>query len=455
MELHRKVLIISYHFPPSLAVGGHRLAGFARYLTDYGWEPHVLTIREELIEKKDPSTLNGLNNITIYRTGRLLDISDLYISFKEIYYSIKNGRKVTRDELIEIFQISKNETPQKTSRNKRFKDYILSLFVTMPDKERNWVLPALNRAAHIIKENRYSCILTSSPPYSVHFIGYILKILYNIGWVADFRDPWMTPLGKKLYPTTPLSNRIELKIEKMIIEKADLVVGNTEPLIDEMVSKFRKLPEKKFVYLSNGYDAASFHLRSKTDKYEKFTICYTGTLYLGRSPEPIFKALQEIQATGEYDIRRIQLLLVGNCNLINGVRTSELISSYRLASVVKVIGPIPHNDALEIICKSHLALLLAPDQPFQIPGKIFEYIGAGTKILAIAGKGATADLIDKNGFGKVFSPCDVEGIKGFILQSVSRCSLMNLQNSNRLVEKYNRKYLVGKLAKYLEDIKQT
>ena len=227
MKNHQHVLLIGYHFPPSIAVGGHRIAGFARHLTEFGWNPHVLTIRESYIENRDPTTLNGLNNVPIYRTGTMPDISDAYLKLKVMYRTAKARRKVTQNELNEIYALSQAISTGANAKRIRFKDYILSLLVTMPDKERNWIIPATIRAVHIIKNKRIRCILTSSPPYSVHIIGYILKILFNIGWVADFRDPWMTPLGKKLYPTTPLSNKIESKIEEKIIEKANLVLCNT------------------------------------------------------------------------------------------------------------------------------------------------------------------------------------------------------------------------------------
>jgi glycosyltransferase involved in cell wall biosynthesis len=262
----------------------------------------------------------------------------------------------------------------------------------------------------------------------------------------------MTPLGKRLYPTTALSNAVESKIERKVIEKADLVLANTEAFKNQLVSKYFNTKEEKFLYLSNGYDAAAFEKFSKIEKYKKFTICYTGTLYLGRSPEPILKAFKEILKNDKYCAETIRLLLVGNCNIIDGRRTSELISAYNLKSVVKISGPIPHRQTLEIICKSHLALILAPNQPVQIPGKVFEYIGAGTKILAIAGKGATADLITKNEFGKVFAPEDVDGIKRFILQEIAEYRKDVDQNTNNLAEKFNRSYLVEKLAAHLNQI---
>jgi glycosyltransferase involved in cell wall biosynthesis len=426
------------------------MAGFARHLGNFGWRPDVLSIREVHIDKKDPEHLNGLRDVPIYRTGILPDISDVYLRSKVLYHSLKGRRKVTRKELEETFALSNTSKSDKVTRRSGLKHLLLSLLVTMPDKERGWVLPAVYRAATLMRQNPYRCILTSSPPHSVHFIGYVIKLLFDVRWVADFRDPWMTPPGKKLYPTTPLSNAVESKIEEKFLKQADLVIVNTECFRDRLVSKYRNLPKGKFLYLSNGYDAEEISDRLELEKFENFTICYTGTLYLGRSPEPILKALQEIRDEGRYDVDKIRLLLVGNCHLIDGMRTADLVSSYNLDSVVKVMGFIPHRQALEIIIKSHLALLLAPDQPYQVPGKIFEYIGAGTTILAIANEGATADLIRKNGFGKAFAPDDIGGIKNFILQAIAREHNSAALSKNPLAQKFNRRFLVEKLAGHLD-----
>ena len=446
---HNRILLVGYHFPPSVAVGGHRIAGFARHLKEFGWIPHVLTIRERHIEKKDPGTLNGLGDLPIFRTGVIPDVTDAYLKIKVLHHRLKNRRKVTRRELEEAYALSHSSNEGNRVKKNVLKHNLLALLVTLPDKERGWILPAVYRAAKIMRRNQYHCILTTSPPYSVHIIGYILKTFFKVGWVVDFRDPWMTPSGKRLYPTTPLSNAIESEIERRVINKADLVLSNTELLKEKLVSKYRDISEKKFICLPNGFEKNDFKELNDIEKYKKFTISYTGTLYLGRSPEPVFRALNELAKKEGYDIEKIQLLLVGNCRLINGRRISDLVSSYGLESTVEVRDPVSHKQAMEIIQKSHLALLLAPDQPFQIPGKAFEYIGANAKILAIAGKGSTADLITKNNFGEVFNSYDIDGIKRFIKKEIQKPNHDVIKAKNSLSIKFSHKYLSKQLADHL------
>src|SRR5206468_11730330 len=42
----RRLLVISYHFPPDGAVGGLRWAGLSKYLARVGWEVHIVTAAE-------------------------------------------------------------------------------------------------------------------------------------------------------------------------------------------------------------------------------------------------------------------------------------------------------------------------------------------------------------------------------------------------------------------------
>jgi glycosyltransferase involved in cell wall biosynthesis len=153
-------------------------------------------------------------------------------------------------------------------------------------------------------------------------------------------------------------------------------------------------------------------------KYDTFTLSYTGSLYLGRSPEPVCEAVSRLIKEGRVRPEQVRIKLVGHCREIDGVPTSSLVRKYDLGSVVELRDPVPYAEALEIISRSHLALLFAPNLSFQIPAKVYDYLGAGTPILAIAEDGGTADLVRDTGTGRAFPPHDVEGIMQFIYQEI-------------------------------------
>ncbi|MFZ3091272.1 MAG: glycosyltransferase family 4 protein [Nitrospirota bacterium] len=408
----KKILLISYHFPPSAAVGGLRSLNFAKTLPFLGWSPYVLTIKEQYLDNIDKGRLEGLNGTKIFRTNLNPTILQGYLRFRSTY------RKPSEPKDMEIsFASSGNGNIPAKSMLRRFKRYLLSIFFVLPDRERNWVIPATLRALREIKHEKIDYIFTTCPPYSVHLIGLLLKMITGVKWIADFRDPWMTTGSKRTYPTCLLSLKIERWLEKMVIQKSDMVTFNVERLKEEYKKKYNSQPSAKFVYIPNGFDPALFSRYKSLEKYDKFTLTYTGSLYVGRTPEPIFKAVKMLVEDGRIDIQKVRIKLIGSCKNIDGAPTSRLIDYYSLEKVVETLDTVPYSDALEIVKKSHLALLFAPNLQFQIPAKVYDYMGVGTKVLALADEGATADFVNSTGIGRAFRSSDISGIMEFIYQS--------------------------------------
>lgn len=373
-------------------------------------------------------------------------LSSAYLVFKRLFlfnrgHAVKNT--TSRHE-----QIDNTDTEKKETLPGKLKRYFFSLFLTLPDAERNWIIPAFFTGYKIIKSNKIDCILTSCPPYSSHLVGLLLHVLTGVQWVADFRDPWSTASQKRLYYTCKLSKRIEGWMEKQVLKQADLVLVNTNRLKTALESKYSDLLHKKFLYVPNGFDKDLFSELSHVEKYQKFTISYLGGFYFGRSPEPLFKALKELYVNGMIQLSSISIKLYGNCDTVEGVPTLQLAHQYGLREVVKVMPFVPYIEALRIIKKSHVALLLAPDQPFQIPAKTYDYLGAGTRILALADDGATADLIQETDAGKACSPSDIEGIKLLLTREISDMGNEKVADSTKLAD-YERQVIVQKVAKAL------
>ena len=169
-EKIKKILLITYHFPPSLAVGGFRLKGIAKHLPQNEWEPYVLTIRENLSDNNDDSSLKDIENIKIFRSGTLPTLIDAYICLKLFVKRILRRRSIHAD--IEQSQIlTEKVTYSNESLLEKWKRYFNSVFITLPDKERNWIIPAVFNACRMIKHHKIQYIITSSPPHSVQIIG--------------------------------------------------------------------------------------------------------------------------------------------------------------------------------------------------------------------------------------------------------------------------------------------
>ena len=307
----------------------------------------------------------------------------------------------------------------------------------------------------IIKSEKIDCIITSSPPYSVNLVGWLLKLLTGVRWIADFRDPWMTGGSKKLFMTCAASLGIERWLERIVVQKADLLVANTEMLCEAFRKAYGSQQPDRFVCITNGFDGELFSSFGPVEKEQVFTIIYTGTLYFGRTPEPVFQAVRELIQEERIDARAIRIRLVGHCQVIDGRPTGEIVRGYQLDGIVEVLEPVSYNRAIEMVRQSQLALLLAPNQPYQIPAKVYDYMGTGTNILALAEDGATSDLVRSTGVGVAFRPSDTAGIKEFLLRSMKEDCLSTQFKNKGAVSEYEIQSVTRRLARYLDSFSST
>ena len=441
----KKILLISYHFPPSAEVGGLRIANFTKYLLLFGWNTYVLTIMDHYLKKVDTERFKDVETMNIFKTEQLPSIRQTYLGLKKIYFRILKRQSIPLDESENHYFRPNFKVVGKENISQKLKRYLIS-FITRPDLETNWILPAVLKAIREIRRKKIGYILTSCPPYSVHIIGLLVKRITGVKWIADFRDPWMTTVPRGLYVTCSLIDKIEYWLERKVIEQTDAVLTNTEALCHAFKNLYKKQPVNKFLYIPNGYNPEFFSKFKDFRKYKRFTLTYTGSFYLSRTPEPVFKALKELMMEGKLNAEDIRVNLVGNCQHVNGCPTSQIINTYGLGQTVHVLGQVSHHKALNIIKRSHLALLLAENQPFQIPAKVYDYIGLGTTILALTEEGATRDLINGSLVaGASFYPSDIDGIKKFILEEINKVdSMIHGSNVNRLSE-FDSKVVTQKL----------
>jgi hypothetical protein len=409
----RGILLIAYHFPPSAAVGGRRMANFASALRSLNWRVRALTIPDQAIQQIDRARLKSVAGIPV-------DVAPVWPTLVGLLTSglALSRRRRPRGEhgpAVAPVRSGRTDTAAEPLR-RRLRRYVMA-FAFLPDGEKGWFVPAVIAAVRIIRRHRLPWFMTSCPPYTVHLVGLAVRALTGARWVADFRDPWMTTGSKRLYPTCAASLAIESWLERRVVERADLVVFNVERLRDAYRSRYARLPNEKFVYLPNAVPVNDDG-RPAPEKFERYTICYTGSLYVGRSPEPIFRAVAQLIRAGAVAADSIRILLIGQCRSIDGVPTEAVARRHGVESNVELRDFVPYVEAVDAVRRSHLALLLAPHLPYQVPAKLYDYLGTGSRILAIAEDGATADLLKETQSGGAFSSGDVDGIAAFILDEL-------------------------------------
>jgi hypothetical protein len=323
-----------------------------------------------------------------------------------------------------------------------------SLLWIPPDDVLGWMPIAVLKGIRLLKAHHITHIYTTNPPHTTHLVGLALKALCNVKWVADFRDLW---LFDKPFQTRT-AERIERWMERKVVENADAIALTTDRMADKFRRTYSAVDAAKFVTICNGYDAEDFSSILPAGNPEKFTLTYIGSFYDERTPEPLLKAVSELVAGGTIAAEALEIQLIGNCRYVKGRSTDDMAASLGLSTVVRVIDPVPYKRALEYAVNSHLLVLLAPDQPYEIPGKAYEYLATGVDILALTEEGATADLILKTGGGAVVRPEDIGGIKSAVLERYVQwtanrsCSRSRPRTDARM---YERCELTRKLASVL------
>lgn len=442
-----KVLLVAYHFPPDAAVGAMRPQKFVKYLPEFGWQPYVLTLKERFIEKRDDARLADVAQAGIYRVDFwrtplkfLLDLRD----------GLRTGAK--RPTLKgDDSPHSSGQTPAKSGKSlfSSLKNFLV-LLNWLPDDKINWVIPATIAGYRIIKRNKIDCIVASLPPHTDGIIGMLLAKLTGVRLVLDMRDPWMLSAKQPDSPDTLLHYKLDSFLERMVFASADSFVVTTA----RFENYLRDVQKKDQVFtIPNGYDETDFAAlsRSRTDK--KFVITYLGTIYLERSPRATLAAVRQLIDDKVIDRQDIQVRFVGDV-ISDGARDIELLSKkYELDDVVTIQGMIPYPAALQEMVDADVLLLLAPNQPYQIPAKAFDYIGAKRPILALTEDGATADLIKTVKAGKIVGPEDVDGIKAAINGFYQNWKSTETQTSTLDTAGFSRRELSYNLASILNDLK--
>jgi len=445
---HLRILLAAYHFPPSAAVGGLRISRFARFLPEFGWRPYVLTVNDADRDDKegtDHSRLIGLDGVSITRTREPSGILDAYMWIK---------RKLLTSQPPSFALVN---APVRSARSEslaqRLKRYVTSLFVLLPDQQKNWAVFAAIPAIRLIRRHRIDYILTSAPPHSVHLIGVVAKLFTRVAWVADFRDPWLEMRQDVCAQEQSwLSRRLERWMEARVMHNADKVLTTTERMRQSMIARYPQVPAEKFSCLPNGIDMDRLAGPDGVDKYGPLTIAYAGSLYLDRTPEPLFEALGALVNEGKARLDEFRVKLVGNCRNIGEVETETVARRYGIAPAVEVVDRVPYAEVVQIMRRSHLLLVLAPPKnTLMLPAKIFDYLGSGSKLLALADPGATADLLRETDGGHCFSQNDVAGLKDYLDELLRDGAYRSLRNDPASFRRYDARRLTGQLAAELAE----
>lgn len=426
----KKILIITYYWPPAGGPGVQRWLKFAKYLPDFGWKPIIYTPENPSYPLLDETLMKDVpENIEMVRT-----------TIWEPYQLAEKLNKSNKKFKAGQFDVGKNQ-----SWKSKLSIWVRGNFF-IPDARVFWGKPSVKFLEKYLKENSIDTIVTSGPPHSLHLIGLGLKNkIPDLKWIADFRDPWTEISYYKHLKLTKSSDKKHRQLESAVFKNADITLATSYTDAEN----FRKAGANA-VCITNGFDESDSDKSIKGQISQVFTLSYIGVLEQLRNPENLWKALDELVKENTEFAADFKLKFVGRID----DKILQSIENSSLKNHILNLGYLAHGKAVEEMQNSDLLLITNfPNESSKgiIPGKIFEYLASGKQILSFGpDKADVAKILEETQAGKHFSYQDIETIKKFILEKFELWKNASLLDNTQRIEQFSRKNLTRQLAEVLK-----
>ncbi len=424
----RKVLIITYYWPPSGGAGVQRWLKFVKYLREFGWEPVIYTPSDP----EFPVIDNSLDK------------------------DIPVGIEVIRTPIWEPYEFYKKMTGKKSTakinsgflNHKRSPGLVEKLSVWIrgnlfiPDARKFWIKPSVRFLIKYLREHPADAVVSTGPPHSMHLIALALKERLNIPWLADFRDPWTDIDYYKDMKISAFADKKHKSLELKTIQSCNamVVVGRT------MKENYEKMGGNNVNLITNGFDSDDMEFQDVV-RDTKFSISHIGTLPPSLNLKGLWQVLSELSDTLPNFRNNLEIKLIGKVDK----SVTDDISAFNLADRFTEIEYVSHDKAA-LLMKQSAVLLLAinkdsPNAKGILTGKIFEYLASGRPIFAIGpSDGDLAQMLAESEAGFISEYDDLEQIKRTVVLLYEKYLSNNLINSPIGIEKYSRKNLTAELA---------
>ena len=424
MQQPKKLLIITYYWPPAGGPGVQRWLKFVKYLPDFDIQPIVYVPENPTYPIVDEGLLNEVSDKVIILKNKIFEPYQL-----AGFFSKKQTQKISSGIIPAAKKQSVLEKLLLWVRGNLF----------IPDARKYWVKPSVAYLKKYIQENNIDTIVTSGPPHSLHLIGLKLKEELDVKWFADFRDPWTTIGYHKALKLSSYADKKHKFLESKVLNAADTIIVTSKTT----KSEFQLLTQKPIEVITNGYDIENV---AKQTLDEKFTMAHIGSFLSDRNPKVLWEVLQELVSENKAFSANFQLKLIGKISQ----EILESLSNYHLESYCNNLGYVSHTEAIAHQRKSQVLLLIeinSEDTKSIIPGKLFEYMVSERPIVAIGPNDSDfAEIITSTNTGVFFTYSEKERLKKTIL------SYFELFLENKLLvhpiglQHYSRKSLTEKLA---------
>lgn len=466
MSTHlKKLLLISYHFPPSHKVGGLRWQKFVGCLFRYGWNLEVVTLDPEDLVETDPERaaelpteirVVGVRNSRVFRAVRKLEEQLLSVRDSVRRALTVQGRRTASgdSERTETAGASPwirvEELPRWPVTPRDF----ARAYNALAEQFEGWAWArhAGRTARRLAGESDFSAVISSGPPHTAHLaVLPLVRRQEDLPWIMDYRDPWSLFPVVRPEVASPAWSWLTNRMERRCIEVASHVVCNTDVLRRQMCERFPSLEDRTSTVM-NGYDDDQVPPSIQPDR---FRVVYAGTIYVDRDPRPFLRAAKSMIESLTLTPADFAIDFVGNVFSYGGLSMSDIVSDLGLEGYVSLAAKVPRSQIHKIMARATVLLSLPQSVDAAVPSKIFEYMKFPAWILALSGKGSATEEVLRDTPADVIDPNDVDAIARFLAARYREFETVGQPEPAARSVDLSRRSQAEKLHRILEEITAT
>lgn len=430
----KKVLIISYTFPPVGGAGVQRVSKFVKYLPATGWAPTILTTSNASVPLIDRNLLKDIpDSVQVIRTKTL-----------EPSYAVKS----------QVKELDKN-----TNILGKIKILIRNIVKALlfPDAQILWWLHTSFALRKLLRTRDFEVIFVTGPPFSAILCTVFWGRFYKVPVVVDFRDEWsFSRQNWENSAKNKVSLWLDSQCEKWVISRAAAITVASPGYKLSFEKKYPELSKKNICFfIPNGFDHEDYLGKEdcvanlKFQFKNKFILLYAGTLWKATSIKNVALAIESMLARNPKLAAKFQLRIVGR------VVEEELEALNTLVDlgVAKVEGYLGHDDVITEMLSSDALLLTLSDLDGAekiIPGKLFEYLATNLPILAVLPNGVCSNLLAEINPDGICFPSNIDDISKHLENLIWVKS--DKFSSGESVNRYRRDFLTSELAAVFNDL---
>jgi hypothetical protein len=409
-QSRRRILLVSYHFPPDPTIGARRWERLAPFVAERGWGLDVITCAQPMA--------SDLRRLEAVPEGvRVFGVPIVTLPIERLEHWVWHLYRALRDTggaVVEHDASTQGQEPQSRSTQPEWMDRsevrwrlhtsrgLLRAYWAwlLCARQRAWARRAASIGQTIVEPGLHIAVVTSGPPHMTHEAGREVSQRTGIPFVMDMRDAWSLSGWIHESLASPLWFRLSRRYERMAVEQATLVVANTEAAREALAVAYPAV-RGRLIAVMNGSDDGP--IPRSTFGY-RFTIGYAGTIYLARHPRDLFRAASRV----------IRELGLGPADFgIDFIGAGSLLEMAREEGVADFVssGPArPHAEALEFLARSTMLAIFPGGDPITIPAKIFECVLFDAWLLVLCDAGSATDRLLRGINADVVEPNDITAI---------------------------------------------